>query len=236
MENNIEALLEKILETNGLDGNYSLDTLGFAVSILAAAIFGYMLKILYELYFQDNEPQDGSLARSMVLLTPALTATFWMIQNSLVLSLGLLGSLSFVRFRTPIKRSEDISFIVILLAVSISCAVGSFIIAIMLLTLLFLYSAARNHSLNLFAKKSRFAIITFNTKKTNSVAEITSLFKEKGVKADFVSSRTYDGITSFVFNASAVTPEAHDEVTTLLCSYDEKSHVNIFYPNERLGV
>ena len=68
---------------------------GFTLSISIALVFGIMLNILYNLYFRDNEPQDGSLARSLVLLTPSLCATFWMIQSSIILSLGLLGSLSF---------------------------------------------------------------------------------------------------------------------------------------------
>lgn len=236
MEQNLETVFNTIMESNGLENFGSQHTIGFIIAMTSSALFGYMLKNLYELYFQDNEPQDGSLARSLVLLAPALTATFWMIQNSLVLSLGLLGSLSFVRFRTPIKRSEDIAFIVVLLATAISCAVGTYIIGFSLLIMLFLYSYGRNASLRRVAKKGkRFAIVTYNTKKTTSVSEISKLLQETKTEIDFVSSRTYDGITSFVFNVSGVSVEKHDEISKMLHVYDKDSHINIFYPNERLG-
>lgn len=80
MEQNLETVLNTIMESNGLENFGSQHTFSFIIAMASSALFGYMLKNLYELYFQDNEPQDGSLARSLVLLAPALTATFWMIQ------------------------------------------------------------------------------------------------------------------------------------------------------------
>ena len=107
--NSIADVLSDLDIGTGVQG----DVGAFALVMVVAIVFGVLLFLLYNLYFHDNEPQDGSLARSLILLTPSLTATFWMIQSSVILSLGLLGSLSFVRFRTPVKRSEDVTFIVI---------------------------------------------------------------------------------------------------------------------------
>ncbi len=47
-------------------------------------------------------------------------------QLSLPLSLGLLGSLSIIRFRTPIKEPEEVGFIMLVIAASISCATFNF--------------------------------------------------------------------------------------------------------------
>lgn len=211
------------------------DLAGFGLSLLAAIGFGLMLKLLYGLYFRENEPQDGSLARSLVLLTPALTATFWMIQSSLVMSLGLLGSLSFVRFRTPVKRAEDVAFIVVVLAVSIACATSAFLIAGALMVLLLGYTLARNHLGGKLAAKHRFAVITFNTGGGATADGVLRALEPLRVHPTFISSRTYDGITSFVFNAARVGERSHDAITAALGGIDRAAHVNIFYPNERLG-
>lgn len=212
------------------------DNMGaFAVVLIVSILFGLMLQLLYSLYFHVNEPQDGSLARSLVLLTPALTATFWMIQSSLVMSLGLLGSLSFVRFRTPIKRSEDVSFIVIGLAVAIACASEHFIIAASLVALLFIYTFCRNHFERRSGTKSKFAIITFNTTSKATVSEISQALTDLKIRPEFISSRTYDGITSYVFNASKVSDSSHDQITSRLTGVDKEAHINVFYPNDRLG-
>lgn len=232
----MQALLDSLSEAVEVGGVTIGDVESFIVCMIVAMVFGVLLYLLYSLYFRDNEPQDGSLARSLILLTPSLTATFWIIQSSVILSLGLLGSLSFVRFRTPVKRSEDVTFIVIALAVAISCATMNFIIASVLITLLFGFTLVRN-LWGLGSKKGeRFAIVTFNTRSQTGISDIRQAFHNVGVQADFVSSRTYDGITSFVFNAPKVTKEKHDRISELLASLDREASFNIFYPNERLGM
>ncbi len=231
----MNELLESILEQTQSGIEMPDNMVGFGVCLVVSIIFGLMLQLLYSLYFHDNEPQDGSLARSLVLLTPALTATFWMIQSSLVMSLGLLGSLSFVRFRTPVKRAEDVSFIVIGVAVAIACAVTQFLIAAALVALIFLYTFARNYFAVKHPTSQKFAIITFNTTARAAVSDITAALNRLHVAPEFVSSRTYDGITSYVFNASKVSEASHDDITASLSLVDQTAHINIFYPNERLG-
>lgn len=213
----------------------ALDTADFAIAMGISLIFGLILHQLYNLYFQDNEPQDGSLARSLILMTPALTATFLMIQSSLALSLGLLGSLSFVRFRTPVKRAEDVSFIIVVVAVAIACASGVYVLAISLVSLLFLFTALRNIWGAKMGRKEKSAIITFNTRRKSSTAEIHNLFEVLKVKSDFISSRSYDGITSYVFSATRISKDLHDAIATQLAEYDQQAHINIFYPSDRLG-
>ena len=72
--------------------------LAMAVS-LAASIATYAL---YLIFYRDWQRGAG-IHRVFLLAGPAITLLFIAIQWSLPLSLGLLGALSFVRFRTPIK-------------------------------------------------------------------------------------------------------------------------------------
>ncbi|HYX34253.1 MAG TPA: DUF4956 domain-containing protein [Oligoflexus sp.] len=212
------------------------DVQNFILCMAISMAFGVLTMQLYKFYFRDNEPQDGSLARSLVLLIPALTATFWIIQSSVILSLGLLGSLSFVRFRTPVKRPEDITFIVIALSVAISCATMNFIIGATLMLLLFGFTLVRNMWGTSGRGKYRLAVITFNTKNSNSINDLWQTFNNLNVQADFISSRTYDGITSYVFNTPKITQENHSRVAEALALLDQGASFHIFYPNERLGV
>lgn len=232
----MQAFLDSLNEMMEANNSSTGDVGSFVLVMVVAMLFGILLYLLYNLYFRDNEPQDGSLARSLILLTPSLTATFWIIQSSVILSLGLLGSLSFVRYRTPVKRAEDVTFIVIALAVAISCATMNFVIASMLMTLLFGFTMLRNVWGLSRRGTERLAIVTFNSKKATGIAELRAAFEAIDVRADFVSSRTYDGITSFVFNAPKISKEKHDQLSEALGKLDKDASYNIFYPNERLGV
>lgn len=211
------------------------DILTFVQILIVSFGYGWLLKTLYYLYFHSNEPQDGSLARSLALLTPALAATFWMVQSSLTLSLGLLGSLSFVRFRTPVKRSEDVGFIVIALAVAIACAGEFFVVAGTFILFLFVYTLARSLLTRVQSGNYQFGVITFNSAKRDITPVLMQTLHQTKIRPQFVSSRTYDGITSYVFNASKISYQLHDEVMRRLKEIDEQSQINIFYPSDRLG-
>lgn len=204
------------------------------ITLIASAVFGFALYMIYALYYHDNEPQDGSLARGLVMLTPALAVTFMVIQSSLALSLGLLGSLSFVRFRTQVKRTEDICFVIIAIAVAIACSISQYVAASVLVVMLFIYSCLRNR-ISSSKRGTRYAIITFNTKGQATVEQLNDSLDDLRIRASFVSFRSYDGITSFVFNASRVGRGDHEAIATRLRSFDAEAQINVFYPNERLG-
>ena len=62
-------------------------------------------------------------------------------KSSLALSLGLVGALSIVRFRTPIKEPEELGYLFLIIAVGLGFGAGYSIvtIAITLSILLYLY-------------------------------------------------------------------------------------------------
>ena len=76
--------------------------------------------------FYQNRATGGQINRAFPLLGIAITTLFVSIQFSLPLSLGLLGALSIVRFRTPIKEPEEIGFLMLVIASSIAIATANF--------------------------------------------------------------------------------------------------------------
>ncbi len=93
--------------------------------------------VLYVIFYRDWERGAG-VHRTFLLGGPAITAMFIAIQFSLPLSLGLLGALSFVRFRTPVKDPAEIGFLLLVIASSISAATYNYA----LVGLVFLIAAA----------------------------------------------------------------------------------------------
>ena len=94
----------------------------FTIIIFSSFIYSLLIKELYKLYFV-NESSNFSLQNSLPMIAASVSTIFWLLQYSLPLSLGLLGALSFVRYRVPIKKSEDIAFILLIIAVGLSNAV-----------------------------------------------------------------------------------------------------------------
>ena len=93
----------------------------FVALVFISLVVSLFVSYLY-LTFYNNRATGSQIHRAFPLLGVSITTIFICIQFSLPLSLGLLGALSIVRFRTPIKEPEEIGFIMVVIATSICCA------------------------------------------------------------------------------------------------------------------
>ena len=92
------------------------------IFLMAVSLVGALLSSLLYVQFYSSRSTGSQVHRAFPLLGLSITAIFVCIQFSLPLSLGLLGALSIVRFRTPIKEPEEIGFIMLVIATSIATA------------------------------------------------------------------------------------------------------------------
>lgn len=95
--------------------------LSLLVIMLISLLSSLFLSFLYTRFYKGRAT-GSQIHRAFPLLGISVTAIFICIQFSLPLSLGLLGALSIVRFRTPIKEAEEIGFIMLVVAASICIA------------------------------------------------------------------------------------------------------------------
>ncbi|MFQ5381156.1 MAG: hypothetical protein ACE5EF_05995 [Dehalococcoidia bacterium] len=114
--------------TSELGANEFLTALAFS---LAASVVVYVLYV----YAYGASHVGAGVHRTFVLGGPAITTLFIAIQFSLPLSLGLLGALSFVRFRTPVKDPAEIGFLLLLIASSIGAATYNYELVLALFAL-----------------------------------------------------------------------------------------------------
>lgn len=68
---------------------------------------------------------------TMVGVTMTITMIMMVIGNYLALSLGLVGALSVIRFRTAIKDPKDIAYLFLCIAIGLACSVGNYVLSIM---------------------------------------------------------------------------------------------------------
>ena len=111
--------------------NEAIVAIGFS---LVAAIVTYLM---YQLFYGSRHIGAG-VHRTFIIGGPAITALFLGIQVSIPLSLGLLGALSFVRFRTPVKDPAEIGFLLLLIASSIGAATNNYLVTGILFLIVFI--------------------------------------------------------------------------------------------------
>ncbi len=121
-----------------------LSSLGWTEALISLAfsiLFSLVIYFLYQLFYGSRHIGAG-VHRMFLVGGPAITVLFLGIQTSIPLSLGLLGALSFVRFRTPVKDPAEIGFLLLLIASSIGAATGNFMVIGLLIVTVFLVLGA----------------------------------------------------------------------------------------------
>ena len=108
---------------------YSVQTSGdillFIIAILLSITFSYLLRFFYLNYWRSISDKN-QISSNFVLLTLIITIIITVVKSSLALSLGLVGALSIVRFRTPIKDPEELIFLFICIALGLSLGAFQF--------------------------------------------------------------------------------------------------------------
>lgn len=98
------------------------------VNFLAAAVIACLIYISYRIS-HSGPVYSERFNVSIVMLTLVSTLVMNVIGNNIALSLGMVGALSIVRFRTAIKDPRDTAYIFWGIAVGICCGVSDYLIA-----------------------------------------------------------------------------------------------------------
>ena len=99
-----------------------------AGQLVTAAAVGFVIYLSYFLAHAGTV-YSRKFNVSLVALTVLTTVVMTAIGNNVALSLGMVGALSIVRFRTAIKDSRDTIYIFWAIVAGLSCGVGDYITA-----------------------------------------------------------------------------------------------------------
>ena len=111
-----------------LEGSGSLSTEAIIMHIVSSAIISIAIYISYW-YTHTGTAYSRKFNVSLVTLTVLTGTVMTVIGNNIALSLGMVGALSIVRFRTAIKDSRDTTYIFWAIIVGICCGVGDYLVA-----------------------------------------------------------------------------------------------------------
>jgi len=100
-----------------------------AVTLIVTAIIGMYIFLVYYASTKKSFYQK-SFNISLVLVAVITSAIVLAMQSNLVISLGMVGALSIVRFRTAIKDPTDLVFLFWAISVGIICGADLYFIAI----------------------------------------------------------------------------------------------------------
>lgn len=119
----MKSMLLEMFENSGqLDIQTILLRMGVSAVIALFIYLSYLLS-------HEGSIYSRKFNVSLMALTVITTTVMIVIGNNIALSLGMVGALSIVRFRTAIKDSRDTIYIFWTIVVGICCGAGDFLVA-----------------------------------------------------------------------------------------------------------
>lgn len=118
-----------IFKSSFLDNVAAVSVLDMVLALGLAFCLGLFIFLVYKKTYQ-GVMYSSSFGVTLVALTMITTLTILAVTSNVVLSLGMVGALSIVRFRTAIKEPLDIAFLFWSIAAGIVLAAGMLPLAV----------------------------------------------------------------------------------------------------------
>lgn len=118
-----------IFKSSFLDNVAAVSILDMVLALGLAFCLGMFIFLVYKKTYQ-GVMYSSSFGVTLIALTMITTLTILAVTSNVVLSLGMVGALSIVRFRTAIKEPLDIAFLFWSIAAGIVLAAGLLSLAV----------------------------------------------------------------------------------------------------------
>lgn len=113
-----------------LESNTSVSPARVCLSLAMAVVLGMLLYFVYRKTYRGTVySKDFNL--TLLLVTIITTLVMQAIGSNLALSLGMVGSLSIIRFRTAVKEPRDIAFLFWAIAIGLTCGSEMYLIGLL---------------------------------------------------------------------------------------------------------
>ena len=210
---------QDIFKSSFLENVDSVSIVDMALAMILAFGIGLFIFLIYKKTFSGVMYSSG-FGVTLVALTMITTLVILAVMSNIVLSLGMVGALSIVRFRTAIKEPLDIAFLfwaiaegIVLAAGMIPLAVfgGVFIGAVLLLfvnkksyvnpyivVLSCVNQESERKALDFLKQEVSRCIVKSKTVQ-RSMVEVTAEIRMKGENTEFINTLSgMDGVKSAV--------------------------------------
>ena len=230
MEKSLQDWLSSFSNFNSVNMD-DISIVSFIFVLCISLISSVLISYLYTTFYKSRST-GSRVHKAFPLIGISITAIFICIQFSLPLSLGLLGALSIVRFRTPIKEPEEIGFIMLVVATSLCCATFNLTLMALILIVAVVALLITNYSKGIFKRKLNDGMLILSLshdeyrEKNETLLELLSGETATGRIDSIVENQDEVVITySFINLDDSRIPAIQNKVRTL----SNNAKLNFFY-------
>lgn len=200
--------------------NSTVSTSKIIVALLVAYVTAVYIHFVYK-YVTNGSFYNKNYGMSLIIISVITAGILLAMQASLVISLGMVGALSIVRFRTAIKDTLDLLFLFWSISVGIICGAGIYDLAI----IMSLVATAGIIIFQWFPIKKSMCLLVINAKSKKAYNDIETVC-EKCCKSYSVRTKnmTKDGMELVI---EVCLKSGGEDIVDDIMNIDEIEYVNL---------
>lgn len=220
-----------ILELFDQMGSLTVDTI-FA-HLMVALVIGAVIYLSYYVS-HSGTIYSKKFNVSLVMLTVLTAMVMTVIGNNLALSLGMVGALSIVRFRTAIKDSRDTAYIFWTIIAGICCGAGDYLVAgigsVIVFLIMVLFGRIRNDN--------RILLVIRGSRNNEGKIEalIFDYYEQKAnLRVKNTTKTTVEYIYELTKSEYTKSQKKKMSITDALYAIKDIDHVNVVVQNDEIS-
>tara|TARA_B100000780_G_scaffold269374_1_gene228127 strand:- start:894 stop:1586 length:693 start_codon:yes stop_codon:yes gene_type:complete len=176
-----------------------IDLGNFIISLIVASILSLLIQFCY-VKFSSTLSNRIHFSKNFIILGVTTAIIIMIVKNSLALSLGLVGALSIVRFRSAIKEPEELIYLFLVIATGLGCGAGQIkitVVGVMFsLLIIYIYYLVLSKKKIEYSELINLAIIVDQNIKEEEITKIIEKLKSISTELNFVSLSKTENNTS----------------------------------------
>jgi hypothetical protein len=165
-----------------------LSLIQVVLNLCITAILSFILSKVYERYGHSLSNRK-LFARNFLMISMTTMLIITIVKSSLALSLGLVGALSIVRFRTAIKEPEELAFLLINIAIGLGLGADQVLITTAAFVILMIVIIIRGVT---FKKEENQNLLLSMTVENPGKKDLESIIAVLKQNCDAVDLRRFD--------------------------------------------
>lgn len=212
--------IEELIDFN-LTNPIDIPLGSFLLNLFLTILLTVSISVLYS-RFGDSLSNRKSFSNNYPLIGIATFLIITIIKSSLALSLGLVGALSIVRFRSAIKEPEELSYIFFTIAIALGFGANQIYITIIGFVVFGLFIIIKK----IKNKKQNYDLVKFIIIESKEDLEVLINFLKPNVlNLSLKRMEANSGINEYIFNAELSSFEALIKIKKLILEKDSNAKI-----------
>ena len=155
----------------------SIEIPDFGINLIITLLLVMIISFVY-VRFGNAISNRKMFARNLALIALTTMLIITIVKSSLALSLGLVGALSIVRFRTPIKEPEELAYLFLSIGVGLGLGAGQRAITIIGCIFILVVICVRQRRKKTDGEKGMHLSISSEYQSENLLDDIINILKK----------------------------------------------------------